>query len=101
MKELSQRAQLTVETPAQALEAIPERRREVVLFYTVSWCGVCKRARRYFEDNNIAYTEYDIETSSRGREDYKHLKARGVPVILVGRKRMNGFSVDGFNDLYR
>ena len=72
-----------------------------VVMYSASWCGVCKKARRYFEENNIAYTEYDIEKDAKGKADFNRLKARGVPVILVGRKRMNGFSVDGFNDLYR
>ncbi|WP_198147347.1 glutaredoxin family protein [Gilvimarinus polysaccharolyticus] len=26
-----------------------------------SWCGYCKKARRYFRANNIPFTEYDIE----------------------------------------
>lgn len=72
-----------------------------VVMYSASWCGVCRKAKRYFEENGIAYTAYDIETSSKGKADFRRLGARGVPVILVGRQRMNGFSVAGFEKLYR
>jgi hypothetical protein len=44
--------------------------------------------------------EYDVETSEKGRSGYKKLNGKGVPIILVGNKRMNGFSVEGFKSLY-
>jgi len=43
---------------------------------------------------------YDIETSKKGKRDFIKLKARGVPVILVGKKRMNGFDVRKFEAMY-
>ena len=79
--------------------SIFETDRKVVM-YTASWCGVCKRAERYFEQNNIPYKAYDVEKSGKGRADYRRMKARGVPIILVGKKRMNGFSEQGFKKLY-
>ena len=72
-----------------------------VVMYSASWCGVCKKARRYFEQRGIQYTEYDIEKSAKGKTQFRKLGAKGVPVILVGNRRMNGFSVDGFEQLYR
>ena len=77
-----------------------EARKEVVI-YSASWCGACKRAKRYFEDNEIEYREYDVEKSQKGKIDYRRLKATGVPVILVGKRRMNGFSEHGFERLYK
>lgn len=71
-----------------------------VVMYSASWCGVCKRARRYFEQKGIRFTEYDVETSAKGKAGYRQLGAKGVPVILVGNRRMNGFSVAGFEALY-
>lgn len=73
--------------------------REVII-YTAGWCGICKQATQYFRDTGIPYREYDIEKSDRGRRDFTRLKARGVPVILVGDKRMNGFSSRRFQALY-
>lgn len=72
-----------------------------VVMYSAAWCGYCKQARRYFRAQKIPFTEYDVEKSERGRRDYKALKGRGVPIILAGEKRMNGFSVDAFERIYR
>ncbi len=69
--------------------------------YSTSWCGYCKKARRYFTENDIPYVDYDVETSAKGKRDYRKLGARGVPVILVGNKRLNGFSQDSFNKIYQ
>jgi glutaredoxin len=63
----------------------------VVMLSTV-WCGVCKRAREYMTRQQIAFTEYDVEKNDTGRALYRELKGRGVPIILVGNQRMNGFS---------
>ncbi len=69
--------------------------------YSTVWCGYCKKARRYFKEKGIPFQEYDTETTQKGREDYKKLNGTGVPIILVGKKRMNGFSPSGFERLYR
>lgn len=71
-----------------------------VVMYSASWCGVCKKARRYFEDSRIAFTEFDIDKNPKARSAYEKLGARGVPVILVGKQRMNGFSIEGFRRIY-
>ena len=42
-----------------------------VIMYGASWCGYCRKAREYFTDKGISYREYDIETTSKGRRDYK------------------------------
>jgi glutaredoxin len=84
----------------EALEAV-FRTEDKVVMYSATWCGVCKRAKRYFEDRRIPFTEYDVETSAKGKRDYLKLGARGVPVILVGRRRLNGFSPAMFESVYR
>ena len=86
----------------QPFEPFRSRRaiRQGVVMYSTTWCGVCKRARRYFHQQNIAFQEYDIEKTAKGREDYQRLNGRGVPIILVGNMRMNGFSVSRFQSFY-
>ncbi len=71
-----------------------------VVMYSAEWCGVCKRAKQYFSEKNIRYTEYDIDKNSKAKADFDKLGARGVPVILVGNRRMNGFSTGVFEQLY-
>ena len=82
-------------------EASKTTSKSKVVMFSASWCGYCKKAETYFRKNNIQYTNYDIEKNSKGKRLYKQLGARGVPVILVGTKRMNGFSESGFERLYR
>lgn len=72
-----------------------------VTMYATSWCGYCARARKYFRDNNISFTEYDIEKDARAKRRYDQMGARGVPVILVGNRRMSGFSEERFEQIYR
>jgi len=73
---------------------------DTVVMYSASWCKYCKRARNYFDANNIPYKEYDVETTEKGKRDYASLGAHGVPVILYGSQRLNGFSVDSFERIY-
>lgn len=83
-------------TPARVQTA-----RKRVVMYSTSWCGACKRAKQYFNENGINYVEYDVETNEKGKQDFRELGGRGVPVILVGNKRLNGFSASSFEKIYR
>ncbi len=87
--------------PKHTRDTRPLTQAKKVVMYSASWCGYCKQARNYFRDNHISFQEYDVETSDKGQRDYKQLKATGVPVILVGKKRMNGFSAEDFQRMYR
>ena len=71
-----------------------------VIMYSTSWCGYCKKARKHFISKNIPFKEYDIEKSEKAAIEYKKLNGRGVPVILIGKKRMNGFSAGSFDRIY-
>jgi len=63
-----------------------------VILYATATCGYCKKARELMKNNNITYFEYDINKSSEGREQFKKLGGRGVPVLLI-----NGEVVKGYN----
>lgn len=71
-----------------------------VLLYSAEWCGVCRKAKRYFKEREVPYQEYDVEKSAKGRRDYARLRGSGVPIILVGERRMDGFTQERFERLY-
>ena len=81
---------LATSAAARADNAMPPQ--PPVVMYATDWCSHCARARAYFEENGIAYTEYDIDKSHAAHAQFKQLGGRGVPLILVGRERVNGFS---------
>jgi glutaredoxin len=69
-----------------------DNKRASVIVYSTSWCGVCVKAKNWLKANHVSFQEYDVEKNTKGKRDYKRLKGRGVPIILVGQQRMNGFS---------
>lgn len=82
------------------LKKARQPKRKSVVMYSAEWCGVCKRAKAYFQKNKIPFTEHDIDKSEKARKDYEKLNGRGVPIILVGKQRMNGFSASRFEKMY-
>jgi glutaredoxin len=70
-----------------------------VVMYATSWCPYCAKARAYFARKGIAYAEYDVEKSATANAEFRRLGGRGVPLILVGREKMSGFSEPGFDAL--
>jgi glutaredoxin-like YruB-family protein len=82
--------------PSAPAAAVPE-----VKMYVTSWCPYCKKARAYLTQRGIRYAELDIEKSREARAEYDRLGARGVPVILVGTQRMNGYSEERLAQLLK
>ena len=71
-----------------------------VTMYSAAWCGICKKAKKHFNKNNISFTEYDIDKDKAAKKRHKEMGATGVPVIFIGNKRMNGFSAASFERIY-
>ena len=64
-----------------------------VVMYSTDWCGVCKRARKYFEEQGIQFTEYDVDRNLQARNEYMLLNPRrSVPTIKIGNEVIVGFS---------
>lgn len=76
-------------------------RKAKVILYSTTWCGYCKKAKRWFRQNKIQFKEYDTEKSERGRRDYKKMNGRSVPIIKVGKQRINGFSPNNLTQALR
>lgn len=67
-----------------------------VRIYTAQWCSTCKRAKNYMREKGIYFVEYDVEKDPHGRNEFRMLGGRGVPLITVGDQRMQGFSPSRF-----
>lgn len=63
---------------------------KVRMFMTQS-CPYCKKAKAFLQKRGIPYDELDIEASVRAKAEYDRLGGKSVPVILVGKQRMDGF----------
>ncbi len=63
-----------------------------IVMYTTARCPACVTAKRYMVEKGIAYQEIDVERSPEGMAAFQKLGGRGVPLILVGDKKMVGFN---------
>ena len=72
-----------------------------LIMYTTSRCGYCAKARKYFAKQRIPYKEKNIETSEKYHREFKKIGGKGVPVILSGKNKMNGFSIKKFERFYK
>jgi len=72
-----------------------------VVMYSTQWCPYCRKAHAYFKRHKFSYVEYDIEASAQNLANFRALNGRGVPLIVVGDKRMQGFSPKSFEDLLK
>ena len=74
-------------------EIATARRRVPVVMYSTAWCGVCKRARAYFEEKRIAFEEHDVDQDPAARAEYERLNPRrSVPTIKIADEVVVGFS---------
>jgi len=66
--------------------------------YVTDWCPVCKTAENYIAGKNYSYVKYDIEKDDSAKRRYTELGGRGVPLIMVGSKKMSGFSAEALEE---
>jgi glutaredoxin-like protein len=55
-----------------------------IIFYGTTWCGDCRRARRFFDQHNIPYRWVDIDQddeAAKSVEDFANGN-RSVPTIV-------------------
>ena len=55
-----------------------------IIFYGVSWCGDCRRARQVLAEKNIQFVDIDIDRDAKAAEFVKGLNHgyRSVPTII-------------------
>lgn len=64
-----------------------------IVMYATAWCGYCKRLRTEFQQNNIDFTEIDVEKSGEQQLLSTTMGIRGVPATWVGYRRVQGSSL--------
>jgi glutaredoxin-like YruB-family protein len=70
-----------------------------ITMYSTSWCPHCKRAKAYFAQKGVGFREVDIEASDAARREFEEYGGRGVPLIIVGERRMRGFDAGAMDRL--
>lgn len=77
----------TIDCSADIIASKPD-----VIMLGAWWCTYCYQAKKYFQKNNIHYCEYDMENTEEGKRLYEENGAGAVPILLIGKYRLSGFS---------
>ncbi len=79
-----------------------------VRIYALSTCGWCKKAKAFFNENNIKYAYIDVDRVEPGEEAeairQQQLKANpagSFPTIVVDNVCIVGYDLDRLNELTR
>lgn len=62
-----------------------------ITLYSAPGCPHCRQARDYLHLKGLRFLELDVQRNPRGRKEFARLGARGVPVLLIGEARVDGF----------
>jgi glutaredoxin len=68
----------------------PDAKARVVVYGTAT-CPYCAKTRAYLKERNIAFNDFDVDKTDKGKRDFAELGGKAVPVILIGNRKLVGF----------
>jgi glutaredoxin-like YruB-family protein len=70
-----------------------------VIIYTTTTCPFCKMAKDFFKENNIEYTEKNVEIDGEALKEMVEKSGQmGVPVIDIDNQIIVGFDEEAIRD---
>jgi glutaredoxin 3 len=71
-----------------------------VKLYSTPSCGYCRMAKSYFQERGVNFTEYNVASDTRKRDEMVHKsRQQGVPVIDFDGKIIVGFNKEAIDRL--
>ena len=68
-----------------------KRKPPQLVLYTTRGCAHCRQAKRFLRSRHLPFIEYDIGQSRRAWNQFQRHGGRGVPLILVAGRPLQGF----------
>jgi glutaredoxin len=65
---------------------------DTVVMLSATWCGYCRRARTWLQDEGVEYCEYDVESSAEGRRRFAAAPVKVVPILEIHGDTLVGFN---------
>ena len=62
-----------------------------ITLYSAPGCGHCRQLKAHLQRLKLPFQELDVTRNQRAQRDWQRLGARGVPVLLVGDLRLDGY----------
>lgn len=72
-----------------------------VVMYSRAGCGYCTKARKHMQKQNISFVEKDVGRDAGAAAELRSIdNSGGVPVLVMGKHKVRGFSESSFNATY-
>lgn len=63
-----------------------------VVIYSTPTCHFCQAAKKFFEENNVEFTDFNVAEDQEKRKEMVEMSGQmGVPVIKIGDDILVGF----------
>lgn len=73
---------------------------KTVTIYSTPVCHFCHAAKEFFNENNVAFTEFDVASDQDKRQEMIEMTGQmGVPVIRIDNDVIVGFDEDKIKEL--
>jgi glutaredoxin len=94
----------SIETPSAGTRPagaeIRDARPGEIVIYTTPTCGYCKQALAHLQKRGIPYLEKDVSSNAQAESEWRALGGRGVPLTIMGSRKLTGFSAVSFDQTY-
>ena len=71
----------------------------VIVLYSATWCGACRKAKRYLDEKGVDYEVRDIDDPRHAAELLRRTGQRAIPVLDVDGRVMTGFNAQRYDAL--
>jgi glutaredoxin len=78
-----------------------------ITLYYADWCGVCKKAQRWLDANDVPYRGVDVDASEENSREMdrfcrsKNVPDNAIPTLRIGDQVMQGWSSGRFEQMAR
>lgn len=80
----------------KAAAAPPTANPDETVLFVAQWCGYCRQAKAFLGSRGVAYREVDIDTPQGLAAFAGAGGGKGVPLLVRGARRIQGFSVASY-----
>ncbi|MGA7296694.1 MAG: glutaredoxin family protein [Rhodanobacteraceae bacterium] len=63
-----------------------------VVILTQAGCRYCDAAERLLDKTHVSYDDFDVNHSDKGRRMFHQLHGHGVPVLVINKQVIHGYS---------
>jgi glutaredoxin len=64
---------------------------ESVILFSAEWCGYCQKAKQFLNENEVSFTELDLDKSDANIDLFEAKGGEGIPYLVVGDTKVSGF----------